>query len=151
MNCTAETPLRLLETLDHDTRPPRILLAEDDPELRSLIVEALSDEGYEVDPVDSGLDLVTRIRESRLSGEGFDLVLSDVRMPGCSGLVALEVLRKDDWSTPALFMTAFGSLETHGEAQRLGANVIDKPFDLDELLVRVRALVPPNRYLDGWR
>ena len=139
-----------LNALDAETHPPQILLAEYDLELQILIRDALSDEGYEVDTVDSGLDLVTRIRDAH-STDGYDLVLSGVRLSDCSGLDALELLREDDWATPALFMTAAGSSRTHREAQRLGAGVIDMPFDLDELVARIRELVPPKRYARGWR
>ena len=127
--------------------PPRVLLAEDDDELRGLLIDALELEGYEVVPAEDGFDLLRRIGEAR---DAFDLVLSDIRMPGCTGLQALGALREQDWATPVVFMTAFGSLKTHGEAQRLGATIVDKPFDLDDLVEHVRSIVPPSRYGLGW-
>lgn len=145
----APSRLELLDDAVVAMEPPRILLAEDDAAMRTLLVEALEEEGYEVVEAEDGYDLLERIGDAWLS-DGYDLVLSDIRMPGCSGLQALEALREQDWSTPILFMTAFGSPRAHGEAQRLGAAILDKPFDVEELLARVKALVPPNRYQDGW-
>lgn len=140
----------LLETAEREMRPPRILLVDDDPEMRSFLEEILSEEGYEVVSAEDGFNLLDRIGDTLLTSEPFDLVLSDVRMPGCTGLEALEALREEDWSTPVLFMTAFGSKRTHREAERLGAELIDKPFELDQLLERVRRLAPPERYARGW-
>jgi DNA-binding response OmpR family regulator len=142
---------QLMEAASVAMDPPRVLLAEDEPEMRALLTEALEEEGYEVIPAQSGHDLLDRLAEPWLGGRDYDLVLSDVRMPGCTGLEALETLRELDWSTPVVLMTAFGSRRTHGEAQRLGASLLDKPFDLEELLERIRALVPPTRYRRGWR
>ena len=147
---TAPSNAQLVETATVEMRPPRILLAEDDYELRTLLVEALEVEGYEVVPAADGFDLLDRIGDTWLAEDGFDLVLSDIRMPGCTGLKALEALRERDWSTPIVFMTAFGSIKTHGEAQGLGATIVDKPFDLDDLIDLVRAIVPPSRYELGW-
>ena len=142
--------LRLLDAAEREMRPPRILLVDDDAEMRSILEQILSEEGYEVVMAEDGFDLLDRVGDTWLDAEAFDLVLSDVRMPGCTGLDALEALREDDWSTPVLFMTAFGSRRTHREAERLGAEILDKPFELDELLERVRAMVPPTRYAEGW-
>lgn len=142
--------VQLLDAAELDMRPPRILLAEDDYEMRSLLEEILSEEGYEVVLAEDGFDLLDRVGDTWLVQEPFDLVLSDIRMPGCTGLDALEALREDDWSSPVLFMTAFGSRRTHREAQRLGADIIDKPFEMSQLLERVREIVPPDRYARGW-
>lgn len=130
--------------------PPRILLAEDDPDLRALVQLALEQEGYDVVAVPDGLELVDELEDTYLAEEDYDLVLTDIRMPGCTGLDALESLRDRDWATPVVFMTAFGSRKTHREAHRLGATVVDKPFDLDDLVAHVRAQVPPTRYAEGW-
>ena len=141
---------RLADDADLDLQPPRILLAEDDAAMREVLVDALVEAGYDVIVASDGHELLDRIGEAWLE-EDYDLVLSDVRMPGCSGLRAIEALRERDWATPIVFMTAFGSPRAHGEAQRLGASMLDKPFEVDELLDTVRALVPPQRYREGWR
>ncbi len=147
--------LRLLDAAEREMRPPRILLVDDDAEMRNILEQILSEEGYEVVLAEDGFDLLDRVGDTWLEAEAFDLVLSDVRMPGCTGLDALEALREEDWATPVLFMTAFGSrrpgerLDAR-EAERLGAEILDKPFELGELLERVRRLVPPDRYAEGW-
>jgi DNA-binding NtrC family response regulator len=71
-----------------------------------------------------------------------DLIVSDVRMPGWTGLDLLDVVRRARMGTPVLLITAFGAPETHQEAARLGAGaVLNKPFDLDEFRATVAALV----------
>lgn len=143
----SQTVLRpsLLASLDPNARPPRILIAEDDLALRGLLCEVLEDEGYDVVTAEDGWELLDRLGETWV-GESYDLVLSDIRMPGCSGVEALEALRQRDWSTPVVLMTAFGAEETHAEVQRLGGTLFDKPFDLDELIEAIRERVPPDCY-----
>jgi CheY-like chemotaxis protein len=117
-------------------RPLRILLAEDDREMRRLITTSLSDEGFEVIEASDGKRLLDLIASQLLTPERdpVDLVISDLRMPGPTGLEVLAGLRNDDWATPFILITAFGDEETHEEARRLGAvAVFDKPFDLDDL------------------
>jgi DNA-binding NtrC family response regulator len=72
-------------------------------------------------------------------GRPLDLIITDVRMHGVTGLEILAGLRENDWSTPVILMTAFGDAELHAEAMRLGAlAVLDKPFELDALRTLVR-------------
>jgi CheY-like chemotaxis protein len=126
-------------TLDEDARAarfPRVLVAEDDTEMRMLLVRMLRKDGYHVEEVGSGAELLHRIGTSLLSrrGEPPELIISDIRMPGFTGLEVLSGLREADWAMPVILITAFGDSETHAEAQRLGAEaVFDKPFDMDEL------------------
>jgi DNA-binding NtrC family response regulator len=71
--------------------------------------------------------------EYGLGREAVSIIVSDIRMPGLDGLGLLTALRCASWTTPVILMTAFGSSETHEEAARLGAVVLDKPFDLERL------------------
>lgn len=124
--------------------PVRVLLAEDDRELRLLLATVLRRDGYEVLEARDGNHLLEIMGESLVSSGGapLDIVVSDIRMPGKSGLELLAGLRRDDWATPVVLITAFGDPETHAEAYRLGADaVLDKPLDLDDLRVVVQALV----------
>jgi len=114
----------------------RILLAEDDPELRTLLAEALRRDGRQVLEVGNGLVLDDVIRE--LSAQSPDhpheIVISDVRMPGRTGLSVLESHRGCPWCPRFIFMTGFGDEELRDEARGLGAAaVIEKPFEMDEL------------------
>lgn len=128
----------------HD--PPVVLVAEDDAEMRRLIVEALRKDGYEVQPVaDGGRLLVTLAREiaggNGGSAELADLVVSDIRMPICTGLQILEQLRAAHRRVPVILMTAFGDAATRRRAHALGALLFDKPFDMDDLRTAVGLLL----------
>lgn len=128
------------------TRPARVLLAEDDAALRRLLADKLRKDGYVVEEAESGLELLTRLGIQR---GAFDLVISDIRMPGVSGLEVLEGLRNGyepgSWAIPVILITAFGDPETHAEAARLGAVIFDKPFDVDDLRTCALNLVGPGQ------
>jgi DNA-binding NtrC family response regulator len=130
------------------TTPPRrsrILLAEDDREMRSLVAWELRKDGHEVVEAENGIELLHHLEPAFVSEPGaelrreFDLVISDLRMPCFSAFAVLEPFRKHDPETPVILITAFGDEPTHAEARALGiATVIDKPFDLDDLRVEVK-------------
>jgi DNA-binding response OmpR family regulator len=114
----------------------RVLLADDDAEMRSLVACALRSDGYEVIEASDGGRLLVAITDAYADGNGrdaFDLVISDIRMPVASGLAVLESLRKASWTTPVILMTAFGDETTRTRAEALGAILFDKPFDVDDL------------------
>jgi CheY-like chemotaxis protein len=125
--------------------PPLILLAEDNPEMRHVLARALRARGYEALELKDGKELFDRIAGHMLI-KGYvepDLIISDIRMPGRSGLEILAALRNLDWAMPVILITAFGDEETHAEAKRLGAALIlDKPFDIDDLLAAVGEILP---------
>ena len=116
--------------------PTRILLAEDDPDLRSLLAEALRRDGHQVIEVTSGeaLDDVIRELAAQSPTHPHEIVISDVRMPGRTGLSVLESHRGCPWCPRFIFMTGFGDEELRAEAHHLGAAaIIEKPFEFDEL------------------
>jgi DNA-binding response OmpR family regulator len=125
--------------------PARVLLAEDDKEMRSLIATALRRDGYDVFEARDGaklLDLIGAAIATRVDPAVPEIIISDIRMPGYTGLEVLGGLRRDDWETPVILITAFGDRETHMEAYRLGADVVlNKPLDMDDLRMAVKALV----------
>jgi CheY-like chemotaxis protein len=126
--------------------PPRILLAEDHAETRALLAATLRAQGYEVVEARDGYEFLGVITEAWLGPTTRfpDLVITDIRMPGPSGLRVIEGLRKTYWAIPVIVITAFGDAETHAEARRLGAHaVIDKPFDPDALREKVIELLGP--------
>jgi len=129
--------------------PPRILLAEDDRAMRDLLAASLRGDGYDVIEAMNGIELLKQIHKigsSMFEGqpEPLDLVITDVRMPGFSGLEVLECLRDSEWRLPVIVITAFGDANTHHRALELGAaEVLDKPFDLDKLREVVFRVVPP--------
>ena len=128
---------------------PSVLLAEDDREMRTLIGRALKKEGYQVTEAADGADLVSHLgdtienrQEDR--AERYDLIISDIRMPGVFGLTVLEGMQDINGVPPIILITAFGDAETHDAAKKLGAAaLLDKPFKMAELMARVRQIVRP--------
>ena len=125
---------------------PRLLLAEDDFEMRRFLSAALRRDGYEVVEAASGAQLLDSIGPSLAYSSGFDvdLIISDIRMPGLSGLEVLAGLRTYAGAPPIILITAFGDRETHERAEQLGAvAVFDKPFDVDDFRAFIRTVVRP--------
>jgi CheY-like chemotaxis protein len=129
-------------------RGQRVLLAEDDKELRELIALSLRNDGFEVIEVGDGLALLDRVGNSLLDMlelEAIDLIVSDVRMPGWSGLEVLAGLNSAGCHTPVVLITAFGDPEVHAAGKRLGAAaVLNKPFSLNELASLAARLLDPK-------
>lgn len=125
--------------------PATVLLAEDDDELRRLIGGKLRRLGYVVIEARDG-DRLRALVRALLQSDHSDppeLVITDVRMPGMSGLEVLRALREHDWYTPVILMTGFGSPSVESAASELGATVVlAKPVPIDELERRVLELVP---------
>ncbi len=125
-------------------RPARILVAEDDEEMRSAVVETLRNDGYEVsEATDGGRLLVALAREyPHVEGKDLiDLLISDVRMPVCTGMQIVEQMRAASSLLPVILMTAFGDEATRRQARSLGAVYFDKPFDIDDLRTAVACLL----------
>jgi DNA-binding response OmpR family regulator len=119
------------------SRQPRILLAEDDRDLRELLASVLREDGYDVFTVCSGSELLeyieTSLLHSRLRPRPH-LLITDVRMPGLSGLDVVSILAQSECLPRTIVITAFASEETRLTALKSGAAaVFDKPFDIDEL------------------
>jgi DNA-binding NtrC family response regulator len=115
----------------------RILIVDDDAGQRSLLSSFLNGQGFETVPVSSGE------RALKVLGEHeFAMMISDVRMPGISGLETLRRLRKVRPALPVLLVTAYADIRDAVVAMRDGAvNYLEKPIDLDELLASVRTAV----------
>jgi CheY-like chemotaxis protein len=104
-------------------QPPSILLAEDDIEMRKLLTWSLERRGYKVIECPDGTSLM---RKLGLLGPGdriesHDLIISDIRMPGATGLQVLESVREFPDFPPMILITAFPDTESREQAQRLGA------------------------------
>ncbi|WP_052464531.1 response regulator [Geoalkalibacter subterraneus] len=128
------------------TSRPRILLAEDDGEMREMLSFALWREGYAVESMPDGASLLQRLEEGCTSEAiDWDLVISDIHMPGITGMEVLEYLKTRRNLPPLMLITAFGDEQTHKLARRLGAVVLlDKPFDLQDLMSQVRRVILPH-------
>jgi DNA-binding NtrC family response regulator len=114
--------------------PPRILIVDDDAGQRSLLDSFLKSQGFDTVPVSSGERALEALRS-----DGFDMMISDVRMPGLSGLETLRRARQQHAVLPVLLVTAYADIREAVGAMRDGAvNYLAKPIDLDELLTSVR-------------
>jgi CheY-like chemotaxis protein len=121
-----------------------ILVAEDDPSMRELMVQSLRLDGYDVLDVRDGGELIDHLEAMVEGTHGPDsvaLIISDVRMPGLTGLDVVHALRQASWTLPIVLVTAFGSAKVHQQAHALGAFILDKPFDLDRLREIARTFV----------
>ncbi len=115
---------------------PRLLVVEDNDGLRRAMVRALAGPFACVDAEARGDRAVARLQET--TEASYDVVVTDLRLPGASGLEVLEAVRQRDERTAVLLLTAFGSIETAVEAMRLGAfDFAQKPVALEELEIRV--------------
>jgi CheY-like chemotaxis protein len=132
------------DSADVRRRMPRILVAEDDPEMRRLLVWNLRKEGFDTVECSDGWQLLDHLGNPVLDGEpdDFDLIVSDIRMPGVTGLEILEGIHETEWFVPMILITAFGSEQIHRQAEELGAaGMFDKPFDIDKLINRIREVL----------
>jgi DNA-binding response OmpR family regulator len=119
-----------------DSQPaPRILLVEDDAEMRRLVARALAKDGFEVVCFADGRSVVTAIDEE-LAHDGevrAVLLVTDVRVPGLGGLEVASWVRSRGITIPIIVMTGFGDDEVRKRARALDAVSFDKPFPFDEL------------------
>jgi DNA-binding NtrC family response regulator len=107
----------------------RLLVVEDRDTLRRMLVRALEQRGYEVVEVADGQAAIERLDE-----ESFDMVLTDLKLPGATGSEVLAASRKAQPMTPVVVMTAYGTVETAVEAMRAGAlDFVEKPVEIDDL------------------
>lgn len=114
---------------------PRILIVDDEATIRASLLEALAADGYETDAAESGEEALARCHAT-----AYDLLVTDLKLPGVSGLEVLQALRNQGKQTPVIMMTAYGDVDTAVSAMRLGAyDFIPKPFKLTMLRKQVRA------------
>jgi DNA-binding NtrC family response regulator len=133
-NHSAETPVLRSNTAEGG---PRILIVDDDPGQRSLLNSFLHSQGFETALADSGEHALEILRTGK-----FAMMISDVRMPGLSGLETLRRARQEHATLPVLLVTAFTDIRDAVAAMRDGAvNYLPKPIDLDELLNSVRQAI----------
>lgn len=114
----------------------RILIAEDEMDLNTILNMKLSDAGYSVDCCYDGLEAIWYLQSAE-----YDLVILDINMPGADGFAVLENLRRAGKKTPVLFLTARDSISDRVRGLDAGANdYLVKPFSLEELMARIRVL-----------
>ena len=129
--------------------PANVLIVEDDTKLRNALKEIMTREGYTVDVTESGDIAVSMIKDTV-----YDLVITDLKLPGIDGMDVLRSVQKLARDTSVIIITAYATVDTAVEAMKEGAeDYIAKPFNLDEIRLIVRkvldkkALVDDNRFL----
>jgi two-component system alkaline phosphatase synthesis response regulator PhoP len=119
----------------------KICIVEDEKSLADLIALNLELEGYEVTVISNGRKAIDRVAEMKR----FDLIILDVMLPEVSGFEICKAIRHHH-TVPVLFLSAKGTTEDRVAGLKLGANdYLSKPFDLEELLLRVQNLIHLNR------
>ena len=118
---------------------PRVLLADDEGEMRTFLAEVLRDEGYEVVEATNGRELFW-LMEASQRGQPIDVVVSDLCMPEYNGLDVVEAWTEVGPRPRVLLMSAFPDPEVRRRAESLGLVLLDKPFAVGRLLGLVRAL-----------
>ena len=124
---------------------PTILIIEDEAKMRRLLELNLGEDGFKT--LSAG-DAETALK--LLASEPVHLVLTDLKLPGMSGLEFLQAAKRQNAALPIVVMTAFGSVETAVEAMKAGASdYVLKPFSLDRnahgRAQGTRPLAPPGR------
>ena len=118
-------------------RNRRILIVDDDTEMRALLTDVLQNEGYEVAEARDGAEAVLALRAKH-----FDVILMDKNMPGPSGLDLLPGFRRVCPQSPIIMMTAFGDVPSYMEAIEKGAvEFLFKPFRMEELKAAIAKAV----------
>jgi len=116
---------------------PRILVVDDEPIVCESCKRILGEEGYEVDIALSGQEAFEKMKR-----DTYDVVLTDLKMPGIDGMEVLRTLRKDYSETMVIMITGFSTVETAVEAMKLGAfDYIPKPFTPDEVSIVVKKAI----------
>ena len=112
----------------------RVLVVDDEPVIRELLAECLDSAGYQAHCVGSAEDGL-----KTLEGDVFDLILTDMKMPGMSGLDFLYRIREHHGPVPVILMTGFGTVESAVEAIKLGAcDYVLKPFRPQQIVLLVK-------------
>jgi DNA-binding NtrC family response regulator len=119
----------------------RILVVDDEEQMRGLLVKVLERKGYQVSVCGNGADAL-----DFLEREPADLVVTDVRMPGLSGMEALRAIKELNPEIVVIIMTAFGSIDQAVQAVKEGAyDYINKPFKIDEMLLTIEKALEERR------
>ena len=115
-------------------RPSRILVVDNDADIRALLSELLSEEGYEVTTASGGRQAISILDQDR-----FDLIITDIMMPEVNGMEVLLAARQIDPECPVIMITGYPSAETIERLTTLGASdYITKPFSADMIKQTVR-------------
>ncbi len=134
-----------MEALKNHNHIVRILVIEDDEEMRSLLKDFLEEEGFETDSVSNGSDAFRKIVK-----KPFDLIITDIRMPGLTGLDILPGIKKLRPEAPIIVITAFGSDEVYRRSFERGATgYLEKPIHINKLKALIHEIVSSKEKMIG--
>lgn len=140
---TDKTALENSETASHapnsepNSKPPRVLVVDDDPLVRDIVVESILGVGYSVDWSSNGLEAL----EKNLA-EPYDLIVTDMLMPGLDGLSLIKNLNIQGSKSDVIVITGYGSVENAVECMKAGAlDYLIKPFTIDQIQMAVRKAI----------
>ena len=137
-----------LEQAAQIMKPARVLLAEDNSEIRCRLASALRKDGYQVleaEDIQQAFRHLHLWQKNRATEEAVDLIISDMGSERQKSLAMLTALRQRDWAIPFIVVAPDGDPETRREARRLGAAaVFRRPFDMDDMRTAVLYLAPLN-------
>jgi DNA-binding response OmpR family regulator len=120
----------------------RILIVDDDMDMRDNLAEVLSDADFEIHVAENGDRALALVAESP-----FDLVLLDLMMPGITGMEVLPLIKRESPATQVVMVTAFSTVDNAVEAMRKGADdYVTKPFKIDELRMTVRKCLEQAKF-----
>lgn len=120
----------------------KILVVDDDEQMREGIVEMLTREGYTVSDVGSGAEALEKIKK-----EDFDVILTDLIMPGIDGMEVLRQTKKLKPAVRVIMITGFGTIENAVEAMKEGASdYVSKPFKINEVQITVKRALEESKF-----
>ncbi|MBP2653214.1 MAG: response regulator receiver protein [Firmicutes bacterium] len=126
------------------TTKPVVLVIDDQPGIRRLLMEVLSEEGYSVFEAANGYDGIQKAKDTHPG-----LILMDMKMPGMDGIETLRELRRLEMGEKVVMMTAYGELDLVNEAKELGAvDYITKPFDIVSLCQLIQRNITGTKLSD---
>ena len=120
----------------------KILVIDDEQGIRDMLAYALLQQGYEIVTISSGEEGIKRVRE-----EKFDVVISDIKMPGIDGITVLGEIKKINSEIEVIMATGYGTMETVVESLRKGAfDYVNKPFNIDEVIIVIERALEKTRF-----
>lgn len=127
--------------MNEEKKVSKILIIDDEEIMRSFLADVLIDEGYDVDVAENG-----EIGIEKTKGGGFHLIVTDVKMPGVSGIDVLKAAKSIDKNIDVIIMTGYASVNTAVESMKLGAvDYITKPFNIDQIKMIVERTIEKRR------
>lgn len=122
---------------------PRVLIVDDEAAVRRQVMVGLAQHGFEVDECEEGLSALSKIKAAESRQNPFGCVVLDLRLPDIDGLKILSVLKSIYAELPVVVITGYGNDDTINAVHSHGGSTyLDKPFEMDELVARIKTLVP---------